>query len=375
MIENFRIEGYRGLRDLELPDLGQLNLVIGPNGAGKSTVLESLFAFSIEGQAHHALRFVPLDENEPAPAVIREGFSWLIHRVGPRDIENRTKAVFRGRWNGIERSVVLSIERRLRAGLVSRSFLEAAVERAGAASNAESFAEIREAADTLVSLDTLHGESRSTGELAFVADHPPVVRELRSQPAFTCLRLQFVAGRLRADRISQLVEEAILKGRLSRVLELLRLYDSELEDLRIGVSPGANATPVPRLVHRRLGQAPLSLMGTGFYAVATLALELATTDATVVLLDELDSSLHVSLIDKTLRWISAVARERGIQVFVASHRGDTVERLLVLAEEERLDARIIQLRKEDGTISAKTLTMPSARTLALEIGFDLRQPV
>ncbi|HEY9701661.1 MAG TPA: AAA family ATPase, partial [Allocoleopsis sp.] len=41
-LENLNIEKFRGLRDLELKNLGQINLLVGINNCGKTSVLEAL---------------------------------------------------------------------------------------------------------------------------------------------------------------------------------------------------------------------------------------------------------------------------------------------------------------------------------------------
>lgn len=46
MIANLHIERFRGIRDVELNDLGQVNLVVGQNNAGKTSVLEALAIYA-----------------------------------------------------------------------------------------------------------------------------------------------------------------------------------------------------------------------------------------------------------------------------------------------------------------------------------------
>ena len=41
-IENFKIISYRGLRDLDLQDLNEINILTGNNNSGKTSVLELL---------------------------------------------------------------------------------------------------------------------------------------------------------------------------------------------------------------------------------------------------------------------------------------------------------------------------------------------
>jgi hypothetical protein len=41
-LENVMIDGFRGLRQLRLNGLGQINIVVGENNSGKTSVLEAL---------------------------------------------------------------------------------------------------------------------------------------------------------------------------------------------------------------------------------------------------------------------------------------------------------------------------------------------
>src|SRR5947209_3043613 len=44
-IDEFTIHAFRGLRDVKLEKLGQINLLVGDNNSGKTSVLEALFLF------------------------------------------------------------------------------------------------------------------------------------------------------------------------------------------------------------------------------------------------------------------------------------------------------------------------------------------
>ena len=39
---NLTIKGFRGIRELTIPQLGRVNLITGKNNTGKSSVLEAL---------------------------------------------------------------------------------------------------------------------------------------------------------------------------------------------------------------------------------------------------------------------------------------------------------------------------------------------
>lgn len=44
-LENITIHRFRGLRDLTLQDLGEINLLVGVNNSGKTSVLEAISTY------------------------------------------------------------------------------------------------------------------------------------------------------------------------------------------------------------------------------------------------------------------------------------------------------------------------------------------
>ncbi len=45
MIENIKLENFRGFKEIELTDLRRISLISGKNNSGKSSVLEGVFLF------------------------------------------------------------------------------------------------------------------------------------------------------------------------------------------------------------------------------------------------------------------------------------------------------------------------------------------
>ena len=49
MYESFRIQNYRGFRDLKLEGLARVNLIAGENNSGKTALLEALYIHALGG--------------------------------------------------------------------------------------------------------------------------------------------------------------------------------------------------------------------------------------------------------------------------------------------------------------------------------------
>jgi hypothetical protein len=52
MIHSIQIRGYRGFSNLEMSDLGCVNLLVGRNNSGKTSVLEALYLLSTSGDPY-----------------------------------------------------------------------------------------------------------------------------------------------------------------------------------------------------------------------------------------------------------------------------------------------------------------------------------
>ena len=86
-IPHLRIESYRGIRNLEIRKLAQVNLFAGKNGCGKSSFLEAVMCLSAHKGVEHShedlhVEFVARDEPEQdfytdSPKALGESFDFL----------------------------------------------------------------------------------------------------------------------------------------------------------------------------------------------------------------------------------------------------------------------------------------------------------
>ena len=51
MYSSFRVQNFRGFKDLRLDDLARVNLIAGKNNTGKSALLEAIFTYTGEYDA------------------------------------------------------------------------------------------------------------------------------------------------------------------------------------------------------------------------------------------------------------------------------------------------------------------------------------
>src|SRR5579859_1399688 len=86
-INELRINGFRGLRDLKIEGLGQVNLFVGNNNSGKTSVLEALSLFC---DPLNSRRWYDAGSKRETPAGIRSSvldyITWLFTQgVDPKE--------------------------------------------------------------------------------------------------------------------------------------------------------------------------------------------------------------------------------------------------------------------------------------------------
>ncbi len=88
------------------------------------------------------------------------------------------------------------------------------------------------------------------------------------------------------------------------------------------------------------GRVPIESMGDGMWRILGLALSLANVRGGVLLVDEIDTGLHYSVMENMWRMISDQAAALSVQVFATTHSRDCYESLAAIAKSNVGDVTI-----------------------------------
>lgn len=377
MIEDLTIRRFRGIEELELQGLGRLNLVIGPNGAAKTTLLQSVFALCLDSNSEGLVRLAKPEEDESDLEGLKRAFQWMLHRSG-KTPEAPASVEFVARVDGRARNVQLAL---------TEPKLREFETRGGASSGERGESDARETtvvgqeldailgrASLVARLESIQGEDPARiARVALVPSRGIVVQQDEHSPRTSALLVG--AGSPSGfvpESVPALISKAESAGQLDRVVNFLRSFDREVQALRVGV--GANNKPVARVIHARLGLIPMALLGDGFVAAAQALLAILGTDIRLALLDEFDSRLHVGIVHRLIPLLVEVAREQDIQLFLTTHRQDSVEALSALVPTDLADVRVVQMSRFENVIRGRVIRGDAVQRLTGELGLDLRQP-
>ncbi len=332
-LESLTIRAFRGLRDVELARLARVNLLVGANNSGKTSVLEAVATFCR-----------PLDPLEWATTAWRrevgsargtrlESLKWMFPQLVDED-EARGTQVFRTEVLGTG-----SFPVRASRGLLEEN--EGAPRRAsqvplriGQQPEFEMF--LAPQRGLLLSLSAeglpinLVGEEHETFQFwedEFItrqrgAKHP-------SLPSATVTPFSHRIERLQLQQLS----EAHFGDFKPAVIDLIRRVDDNIRDLVI-LSP-TGTQPRLYLRHATQGLVPISAFGDGVRRALMYALTLPPLRGGVLLIDELETAIHVSALGGVFGWLVEACHEYDVQLFATTHSLEALDAVLKAGDGHR----------------------------------------
>ncbi len=150
-----------------------------------------------------------------------------------------------------------------------------------------------------------------------------------------------------ASDVVRMFEQVVLTESEEAVTQALRILDPGIERIAtvtvdwrpINSDSGGPGGVVLKLADSA-GRVPIGSMGDGMWRILGLALSLANVRGGVLLVDEIDTGLHYSVMENMWRMISDQAAALSVQVFATTHSRDCYESLAAIAKSNVGDVTI-----------------------------------
>ena len=300
MLRSVRICNFRVFGDLAIESLSRVNLITGRNNSGKTSLLEALFLLSGAGSPHLAVN----------PNVVR-GMDSV---SGPRETIRETfwKPMFS--VLDMNRNIEIKGVHSLHGELILRISPDRpdVIELPFDGSGEISAKNMSSQPGLLLSFKVgagpeFNGRIRVTGQGVQI-DQPNVT-------------VPFDAVIL-STRIANVQEDATRLGRLRKrkqgdlVLDALQIIEPRLQSIEDNSASGIpmiwGDIGLPELV-------PLAAMGEGMTRIARLVLAISTSSGGLVLVDEVETGLHHSVLPSVWQAVDEAARQFGTQIIATTH--------------------------------------------------------
>lgn len=364
MYKSFRVKNFRCFKDLQINDLGRVNLIAGKNNTGKTALMEAALLLSC-----------PLTPNLLLDVQSSRGLA---------DSDKNRRDVWQQIFYRLDTTCEINLygdehENEGRSRRLSISECESMD------SNPEHFANYIGCAKEIGYFRDGHIDTRGASLLVYSFSYLESKSELdqvylASKPALPFFTKKYADKRYvyfpaearrnpqdRADTFSAVERH----GDLPKLIKYLDIFEPGLFDLRLQSLSG-NLTIWGRVDSHQI---PLRLMGTGLNRFADIVMSLIVEKPQVIFIDEIENGIHHSVLQKVWQAIGQLAREQGIQVFATTHSLEMIRAAYeAFKDDEEYEFRYHRLdRDEEGLIEAATYNEPALDAVAsFDFDFEVR---
>ena len=347
---NITIQDFRSFSRFEVKNLGRVNLLVGTNNSGKTSVLEAINI---------------LMANDDFSAI----WSTLLRRgedfYGERDpVSTSTgrqvdiRHLFRGHEIEVGKNFQVSADTDV-GNIVMTAKIDDC--RRGQQQLFEAYSQSDESSEELLPPLTLslywsHGSAEELiipinrrGGVSSGAIRRSAARII-GEGAFP---IRFItASSLTADAVTAMFEDIVLMPEEDLVTDAMRIIEPEIE--RIASSGSERIRSVGRVATRggilvRLkgvkDRVPIGSMGDGIWRMLGLALAAVRSANGILLVDEIDTGLHHTVMEDMWKFLHACSKRYNVQIVATTHSWDCYHSLAVICRDDVSDGSEVNISR------------------------------
>ena len=327
MYSSIRISGYRGLDSFTMEGLGRVNLLVGTNNCGKTSILECIELLRSSGNRN------------VLPAILGRRGEWGYLGDEDRRVYVEVSHLFSNR--NLQRKVSIEADRTSTADFpVWNDKLFLSIER-----NQQTQLELQEQTpittdgNSVLRMNWLSADDEFDAPLTIEGFLPMPGRLMRVRDGSN-KAVQFIGTNgISAMEVVRLFDDLVLTENEEYVTQALRMIEPRIERI---ASVASERWPLfreaPSGVFLKLegvaDRIPIGSVGDGMWRMLGLALALANAEGGILLVDEIDTGLHYSVMGNMWRMVSKRAAALDVQVFATTHSRDCYQSLATIVDSE-----------------------------------------
>lgn len=353
MFTSIRIRGYRGLSEFTMRPLGRINLLVGENNSGKTSVLEGMQLLATPKNLS-ALELITGRRGEVIHSDSSRRLANLTHLFHGHDLQAGKDLSVLGETDDEQSEVfILQIAESEEDPTLFEAVDGAVPELLAEADWGSSDQKIR------IPLDT-HGGA--------LLGRVPGRREPMAQFIST--------SGLTVSEVITMFERIVLTPNEDLVVEALRAVDPTIERIAT-VSEDHRSRWGGRggIVVKREGvdsRVPIGSLGDGMWRMLGVAIGLVMSRGGILLIDEIDTGLHHSILSKMWQLVFRASDELDVQVFATTHSRDCVESIASIAHSESRDRSDVMIHRIESGLSTSIPYSEAEIVAAAEAGIEVR---
>jgi AAA15 family ATPase/GTPase len=355
MLQSLKIEGFRGFQSFEMANLGRINLLVGKNNSGKTSILEAIQFLYVQNNLDIFLETISY----------RGEFSWsesnrtkvfeICHLFPGHEIIPSKEIIIIGSRESHQESVTISVKSiPIQLSLFSDKNDDL---------NNDNIFDDEEWNKLLLSIRW--SQSQKPIELELLANGTLARDSIRRMASLSRIshkigidnkiELRFLTPfSLTSSDMAALFDNIVLSPLEDLIIESLKIIEPKIERI---ASIGSGKYSTANNLGVRGGflikiknhdqPIPIGSLGDGFWRMLGLVLAMVNLENGILLVDEIDSGLHFTVMTDMWKVVWETAKKLNIQVFATTHSRDCWQSLAELITEEKIADNDITIQRID----------------------------
>ena len=353
-IRELSIDQFKGINNLSLRNLGDVNIILGDNNAGKTSILELLLCM-----------------HEPASLWnIRNAFrgngllgtTLFDGMMGLFPVDGELKIRYRFTIDDGEKDIIIN-------GKIDSNQVE--VKEIYRLNGYTTLEENNKEANWLVDAKCLRVDISVNGQ---DSAHYDIFDFLRRTPEdnngiefYPSIYIPPAIQNQDFVNLSAVLERPQMQEKL---INILKVYDESISYVQAIKSQYGVDYKIVSNKHK-VG-VPVSYYGDGMKKAIELFSAAVFISGGILLIDEFETSIHTSAMTDTYRRLMEIVKELNVQVFMTTHSKEALEKLMGLEVLETMDFKVHTVFDDKGKHLVRTLNLQEARKATNQWGMDLR---
>ncbi|WP_414754128.1 AAA family ATPase [Anabaena sp. CCY 9910] len=333
VFNQLQINGYRGLKTVELSQLGQVNILVGDNNSGKTSILEAISILCNPLDPFQWLevsqRRVYLGRMLATPRPDINALKWIFPQNTTFSHDKDYEQEICIKTNGDTSIIEIKAQLEEIYGSGTETSNSEQINEDIVSSETES---VRSGLELQVVVYPKTGQTNlfnsqvGQREIFQFWENERFIWRRRNKPFVNNATVSpaYSSSQPILERLTQIILEN--QGGKEEVLEIIQWFDSNIIDIEI-LSQSTNRATL-YIKHQQLGLAPLYTFGDGLKRTLIIALTLFSTKNGVLLIDEIETSIHVSALTRVFSWLIEACCRRNVQLFATTHSLEAVDAML-----------------------------------------------
>lgn len=369
-IRSLVIDTFRGVRNLEMTDLADINILTGDNNCGKTSVLEILKSTEMPESLKMWVSAIRNDKNVP----VSLGYSYYERFQDLFNIDDECKEI---KYS------------------IKRSDGEVTTVRVMGEENEESL--------TVREIDEIDGVNRDWGSDGNIENSDEMivdVSKLKLSIYINNEKMQevsvydfqrkmnlafnnkttdyteaiYISPTRHADGIVFLNKVLDTPDLYEEMLEVLREFDNGIISINVdNANEKYRRGNVYKILSKNHKKAlPLNVYGDGLKKAILLMSAVISSQNGILLLDEFETAIHTSAMNNVFEWILKTCMKLNVQLFMTSHSEEAIDKVLKCCPDLQEHIKVFTLFQNKEKTVARGLISRKAIEAKDEMGLELR---